>query len=389
MRRKFVIISLLAVLSVMCLHTAVLQCSATEADYRPWSGWWWPFREGGLVTGSDYNGHPAPLEKYDYVTSGTYSGPATQFGYGRYYDSGALPWEGMCFCWAGASILEKEPQHKGIYKGMTFYVGDKKGLLTSLYDTPIFYNHTINSPIDFHDILTNYIGCGRNPIIMDLGSAGEIWNHPVFKYALDYTTDGNIRHYTAFIWYITDQVHPDYVGSAAIQSVYKYYYVVEGGKITESGWEEGSISNHPKNAREPYGTLMWNTGLDYDEVIKIVNTDGDGYNDNNSFENAALLSVGIHSLILSTILVEDTNPYWENEIDYFKVAVKAGDILTIQAEAVDKSLGIILRTYNPERELIEETEISGLESRVQVIDAGIDGDYFIEISAPSGQSGEP
>jgi len=387
--KRYLIISLLAVVSVIGLQAGVLECFATEADYRPWSGWWWPFDKGGLVTGSDYNGHPAPLEKYDYVTSGVYFGPATKYGYRNYYEAGALSWQGMCFCWAAASILEKEPQHKGIYKGMAFYVGDKKGLLTAAYDSPIYYYHPINNPLDFHQILSQFVGPGITPVIMDLAFAGEIWNHPVFKYTSNYTLDGNTRHYETTIWYITDQVHPDYVGSAALQFTYHYYFVIEDGIITGSGWEYGSISNHPRNTCEPYGTHGWNTGLDYDEVIKIVTTDGDGYNDNNSFENAALLSIGQHSLILNTRLVEDTNPFWENEIDYFKVAVKAGDILTIQAEAVDKSLGIILRTYNPERELIEETEISGLESGVQVVDAEIDGNYFIEISAPSGQSGEP
>lgn len=387
--RKYLIISLLAVISVVTLKTGVFECFAAEADYRPWSGWWWPFRRGGLVNGSDYNGHPAPLEKYDYVTSGTYTGPATSYGTGHYYDTNALSWEGMCFCWAAASVLEEEPVHKGIYKGTRFYVGDKKGLLTVAYDCPIYYHYSIDSPIDFHQILSEYIGPGKIPLIMDLGSDDEIWNHPVFKYTSDYTLDGNTRHYATTIYYITDQVSPDYVGSAALQKTYYYYLVVQGEEIIESGWEYGSVTNHPKNAREPYGTHGLNTGIDFDEVMKIVATDGDDYTGNNSFEDAALLSTGHYSLILSTRLVEDSSPYWVNGSDYFKVDMKAGDILNIRAEAVDRYLGIILRTYNPERELIQETEVSGLGSGEQVVVAGITGEFFIEIAAPAEQTGEP
>ena len=91
---------LLIVLILLSLGRATpAECSVYEADYIPWSGWWWPFFEGGLVTGEGYNGRPAPLEKYDYVTSGTYYGPASQYGWANYYDEGALDWYGLCFAW--------------------------------------------------------------------------------------------------------------------------------------------------------------------------------------------------------------------------------------------------------------------------------------------------
>ena len=385
MRRHFLIF-LIVVLSIFFCQT-VVECSASEADYRPWSGWWWPFSKGGLVNGSDYNGHPAPLEKYDYVTSGTYHGPAVRYGNSRYYDKNALFWEGMCFCWAAASILEEEPSRKGIYNGVRFNVGDKKGLLTVAYDSPIYNHYPIDSPVDFHKVLSDFIGSQKTPVIMDLGSEDEIWNHPVFKYETNYTQDGNTRHYTTTIYYITDQVKPDYVGSGALSATYYYYFMVDRGEITASGWEYGSVTNHPKNAREPYGTHGWNTGIDFDEVMRIITTDGDAYRGNNSFENAAPLSSGHYSLILSTRWVEDTNPHEVTDSDYFKVALKTGDILHIRVESVDKSLGVILRSYNQERELIQETEISGLDSGEQVVPIDISGEFIIEIS-PAVQGGE-
>jgi hypothetical protein len=385
--RRHALIFFIVLLSVFFCQAAV-ECSASEADYRPWSGYWWPFSKGGLVNGSDYNGHPAPLEKYDYVTSGQYYGPAVRYGNSHYYDKNALPWEGMCFCWAAASILEEEPTHKGIYNGVRFNVGDKKGLLTVAYDSPLYYHYPTDSPVDFHKVLSDFIGSKKISIIMDLGSEDEIWNHPVFKYETNYTQDGNTRHYTTTIYYITDQVNPDYVGSGALSATYHYYFVVDGGEITASGWEYGSVTNHPKNAREPYSTHGWNTGIDFDEVMRIITTDGDAYKGNNSFEDAAPLSSGRYSLILSTRWVEDTNPHEVTDSDYFKVALKTDDILHIRVESVDKRLGVILRSYNQDRELIQETEIPGHGSGEQVIEAGTEGEYLLEI-APMGESGEP
>lgn len=390
--RKYLYIFLITLFLVFFSQAASVECFASEANYRPWSGYWWPFSKGGLVNGSDYNGHPAPLEKYDYVTSGTYYGPATSYGQAHYYDISALHWTGMCFCWAAASILEEEPAHKGIYNGTRFNVGDKKGLLTVAYDGVLYYTYSTNSPEDFHRVLSNFIGSQKTPVIMDLGSENEIWNHPVFKYDTSYTMNGNTMHYTTTIWYISDQVDSDYVGSASLSSTYYYYFVVDGGEITASGWEYGSVTNHPKNAREPYsylyGTHGRNTGIDFDEVMKIVTTDGDAYKGNNFFENAAPLSNGRYSLILSAIWVEDPSPRWVTYSDYFKVALKAGDVLHVRVESVDKSLGVILRSYTQERELIQETEISGLGSGEQVVEAGTEGEYILEI-APMGESGEP
>jgi hypothetical protein len=47
-----------------------------EASSRPWSGYWWPYTQGGLGTGLDYRGRPAPLEKYNLLTTGSTSGTA-------------------------------------------------------------------------------------------------------------------------------------------------------------------------------------------------------------------------------------------------------------------------------------------------------------------------
>ena len=351
--------------------TGELRSATYEADYVPWSGYWWPFYKGGLVTGRDYRGHPAPLEKYDYVTSGTYSGPATDYGMTNYYDEDALSWEGMCFYWAAAAILEEEPVHKGIFEETIFLVGDKKALLTVVYDGTLYNRYYFDRPEEFHEVLEDFIRYQKTPIIMDLGTEEEIWNYPVFKYDINYTQNGDIRHYTTRIYYVSDEVHPDYVGAKIHSETYYYYFVLDGeGNITESGWEGSSINRHPKNASEPFATECRNTGIDYEQIMRIVTTDDDRYEENDSFEGAVLISSGGYSLLAA-------------DSDYFKIELEIGDTLNIQVAAKGEE-DISLRTYNPEREFIEE--ISGIEE--QVIEADKTGEYFLEI-VPLEPSEEP
>ena len=360
---------LIIALCFFFFHTGELICATYEADYVPWSGYWWPFSKGGLVNGSDYNGHPAPLEKYDYVTSGACSGRATAYGLEHYYDSNAVSWAGMCFYWAAAAILEEEPVHKGIFEETTFLVGDKKALLTVLYDGTLYNRYYFNKPEDFHEVLEDFIRTQKTPIIMDLGTEGEIWNYPVFKYDMDYTQAANVRHYTTSIYYASDAVRPDYAGTFVYTSTHYYYFVLDGeGNITESGWEGSSINSHPKNASEPFATECRNTGIDYEQVMRIVTTDDDRYEKNDSFEDAASITSGAYSLLAA-------------DNDYFKVELEIGDTLNIQVAAEGD---ISLKTYNPDREFIEETPGSG----EQVIEADKTGEYFLEI-IPLDPSEEP
>jgi hypothetical protein len=275
----------------------------------------------------------------------------------------------MCFYWAAAAILEEEPVHKGIFEETTFLVGDKKALLTVLYDGTLYNRYYFNKPEDFHEVLEDFIRTQKTPIIMDLGTEGEIWNYPVFKYDVDYTQAANVRHYTTSIYYASDAVRPDYAGTFVYTSTHYYYFVLDGeGNITESGWEGSSINSHPKNASEPFATECRNTGIDYEQVMRIVTTDDDRYEKNDSFEDAASITSGAYSLLAA-------------DNDYFKVELEIGDTLNIQVAAEGD---ISLKIYNPDREFIEETPGSG----EQVIEADKTGEYFLEI-VPLDPSKEP
>ena len=366
----------LTLLTILLFQSAELICATYEADYTPWSGYWWPQVHGGLATGRDYRGHPAPLEKYDYVTSGIYDGPATRYALEHHYDRYAPLWGGLCFCWSAASVMEKEPIHKGVYKGTVFRVGDKKGLLTAAYIGTLFNRYSTDKPEDFHKILEEFIGSEKTPVIMDLGTDGESWNYPVFKYDINYTQEGNTRHYITTIYYAIDQVRPDYVGTWVSSDIFYYYFVLdENGNITESGWEYDTLP--PVNASEPFGTEPIVTGLDYELVREIAYTDDDPYKGNNSFENAAILSNGRYTLLAISS-------------DYFKAELRRGDTLNIRVAEeenvyVTDETGIYLRTYTPQCELIQET----LGSGDQTITAGDqEGMYFFEI-APVKAADEP
>ncbi|MDM8522745.1 PPC domain-containing protein [Desulfococcaceae bacterium HSG8] len=352
------------------IQTPEVKCATYEADDIPWSGYWWPKTQGGLVTGEDYRGHPAPLEKYDYVTTGTYEGPATQFGKERHYSPDAVPWEGLCFCWSAASILEEEPVHKSVYKGILFRIGDKKGLLTAAYYGALYNIHSTDTPAEFHEILEEFIAHQKIPVILDIGTDGESWNHPVFKYDTNYTRDGSTRHYTTMIYYADDHVEPDFIGTEVRTKIYHYYFVSdEDGNITEDGWENETTP--PVMAYEPFGTSPRNPDLDYDTVKEIVSSTDDPYEENNSLESASPLSAGTHTMI-------------GTDSDYFRVDLKRNDKVNIRAVS-ETGNDISLKTYTPEGILIQETA----DSEEQFISTeDTPGTYFFEI-IPINPSAEP
>lgn len=313
-------------LIVSFLWVCILAVSSTalgavyEAAFIPWSGYWWPFVEGGLVTGAGYRGHPAPLQKYDYVTSGTYYGPATSYGNSRYYDPNAPYWWGLCFAWAAASIMEEEPVHKGVYNGTVFRVGDKKALLTVLYDGTRYNAYHVRDPVEFQHVLETFIKGRNQPVVMDLGSEEEIWNFPVYRYEISYYTDPwDKRHYSTTIHFASDSVAPDYKGISPDSRTYHYWFKLQGSEIIESGWEGASVGNPPKVAYEPLYTIPRNDGIDPDTVREIVDSIDDAYETNNASGEAALLTSGRYDLLAL-------------DQDWFRVTLREGDVLRVMPQ---------------------------------------------------------
>lgn len=140
-----------------------------QASFVPWSGTWWPMKDGQLAKG--WNGHQtytynastktfkfnanvatnnlSPLAKYDkYVGNSPENGAAMLelMGDGDFmhhvfgdlkkqYDEDDVDysWWGHCNGWAAAAALEDEPVTSVEKNGIRFEVADLKGLLTESY----------------------------------------------------------------------------------------------------------------------------------------------------------------------------------------------------------------------------------------------------------------
>jgi len=336
---KYRVIGLLTVIAVLASFSAA-QGEIFEADYLPWSGYWWPYSSGTIVKG--FNGHLSPLEKYDLVTTGNKYGPARSYGMRYYYDPDAVSWGGMCYFWAAASILEPEPVHKGLYKDVIFDVGDKKALLTAAYDTTIYESYSVRKPEDFHQVLSEFIAHQKKPIIFDIGTDGEHWNFPVFKYETDYILEGSRRHYTTTIYYASDGVRPDYVGTLVKDTTYEYYFDLDGDQVVDSGWEGDSKGNEPLKAFEPFAPAPRNKKYSYAEVRKIVKTDDDGFENNDRFYDAAFLNTGSYDLLA----IDD---------DFFAMDLRAGDRPRIKAVSAFGD-ELKFRWYSPDLILLNEMD---------------------------------
>lgn len=363
-RVLFLVLSLLAI-SLPC--PAGLNAEIYEAAYVPWSGYWWPLADGSLVTGHGYRGYPAPLQKYDFFTTGTYWGPATAFGQSHFYNPEALAWEGMCFAWSAAAIMEDEPNLNGIYKGTRFRVGDKKGILTALYHRALYNQYGINSPLDFHQILEEFIRRQKTPIILNLGLRQEVWNYPVYKYETSSYQSGNTFHYTTRIYYASDSVDPDIVGISELISTYHYYFVVDDqGRIVLSDWEGESIGKSPVYASEPLGLADFDDGMNVDQVRAIVRIVDDEYEPNNSFEEAQALVTGSHHLLAL-------------DVDYFQISFAEGDRLEIVFQPDKTGASLVADLYDLNKQFI--ARISEYTRFSYTAEAS--GIYFLKISSSS------
>lgn len=357
---KRLILSVLACL----LITGTSHGDTYEADLIPWSGYWWSTLNGGLVTGMGYNGSPSPLQKYELAFGGTVWGPAVTYGREFYYNTDAVFWEGLCFNWAVASVMEPEPVKRGIYNDVLFNIGDKKGLLTVAYHGALYNQTQFEGPVDFHRALEEFIREQRKPVIMDLGSQElGIWYYPVFKYETAYQTDGNIRRYETTIYYADDSVEPDFIGTQVRSSTYFYYFVTNGaGEITDSGWDEVSKDNPPLNATEAYGTEPKNPGIEYNRVVTIAQADDDIYEENDSFQQASPISNGSYD-----ILAIDS--------DFFSLDMNAGDSLDIAIrEEIANTISITV--FDPENNIAGE----GVGSLASPAEATSSGRYFIQLA---------
>ena len=354
---KFKIKIIYFILALLLSPIPFSWCEVYQTTHVPWSGYWWPFNRGGLVTGSDYNGEPSPVCKYDYATQGRYLGDGYYYGLNYFYKKNALSWEGLCFSWAASSALEEEPEDIGAYGNEVFYVGDKKALLTAAYHKVLYMSYSVQTPDLFHEILYTFIANEQEIVVIDLHTGGEVWNFPIFKFETNYETDGDTRHYTTTVFYPLNNVAPDFVGSIIDSKTYYYYFTLgSNGEIVECGWEKDSYEDYPVKAYQLFSASSENNDIKLDIVKKIVASTDDSFEPNDSGESAKSVSNGTYRLICQ-------------DNDFYKIDLEKGDGATVEFNC-DEEYSLNFDLYNPAGEIVMQGTVPGKISLDESVERG-------------------
>ncbi len=313
--------SAIIILSVTPMLSPVFPAETYEAESVPWSGYWWPYTMGGLATGYDYRGNPAPLEKYELLTTGYTPGNLVSWYKDRYYDPDVPGWYGLCAYWGWASSYENYEILPSSEDNIVFRVGDKKGLLTLAHNDDIIEQDIAFTPDVFHYWLLLYIRDQKKAFVADLEEIEEIWSYPVFRYEMDTTETAYGESVRVTIWYSNDFVHPDYMGADIKTKNYTYDLYINGGAITGGDWTGFSIYDHPMRLTIPITANTDSPYLDYDEVLRIAKSRDDFLE--KSGETVALIP-GRYNLVLL-------------DPDKYSINCLREDVLRVQVEKQDGS----------------------------------------------------
>ena len=282
------------------------QVEQGTATTTPWSGWWWPSQTGHQVLG--YRGESGPLIKQDEVT-GRHA-TTWEESHTYHFDPAGADWWGHCHAWAASSVLEPEPRHDVFLGGLTFHVGDIKGLLAEAHyaDHASFYGQRVNGNPgdDFEDmypflvwqVLRQYVGQNKMPIIFDLNPGVQVWSYPAYQYQISYQPIDGATYQSALaaalplekrysaatspyatgfyqgqlsIWVATFEVHPDNVGTTTEQHHYTFVFQAQGNQLVANSdhWTGASVQDHPDFAYYPTERVQENTELDYNLASQL------------------------------------------------------------------------------------------------------------------------
>lgn len=306
---------------------SVVQAETYEAEHISWSGYWWPFTNGGLSTGQGYRGHPAPLEKYELLVNNRINGPAIDWYEDNYYSKEAVSWGGLCPSWARASAYETYEILPSSVDNIVFRVGDKKGLLTLCHDDDFYIMGFGNNPKEFHLWLLQYIKDEKRAFTADLATGEEVWYYPIYRYEMQ-TTGGRTRQsVNVKIYYAADDVHPDYIGTKEMIRQYTYTLDLNStGDVIGGEWTGSSVSNYPEIMKIPVSAKAKCPYLDCDEIRRIAQTRDDFLEiEDNAPQN---IDPGTYHLVLldSDEYILNGSPGDEFNIEIFKEDGSSEDI---------------------------------------------------------------
>jgi len=319
---------------IFFLFVSLISFSDTETAevQKPWNGYWWPIKEGALFNGENYRQEPSTLFKYDKAFD--LFGNSYKWEQKNHFEPDGPSWFGHCNGWACASILSTEPSGTFAMNNIIFYTGDIKGLLTMYYQsgTGTLYGDRYMGegddlsdmdPLLFQTKIQEYIRDNHIAILMDNDPGVEIWTYPIYKYALTWNDEGNIRHVTATVFYPTDFVQPDFVGSTIHSDIYTYDLTLSNGQPISGEWTGDSIDKHPDflwypDIVEYHGTN--NPYISLENIQTILDSDyninkDDSFEDNNNIDDSVEL---------------DTNEIGRSlDKDYFNFSVEPGENFTV------------------------------------------------------------
>jgi hypothetical protein len=224
-----------------------------SATTLPWRAFWFPQKSGRL-----HNGNFSPMAKYDrFVSKRIGLSPEAQRWEKRVHPPRSYNWAGHCNGWSAASILRPEPVEPitDPFTGVTFTVSDQKGLWEEVDYCPkiAFFGFRNNGggndgdirAIDFHKVVTYYIGRLRKPVIMDLMSNNPVENRVVSAYEMTVSRvrERVYRVATTLIIHSYDAKPNDNIGPAGtFKRTYTYLLETdERDRAVRGKW----LSSHP------------------------------------------------------------------------------------------------------------------------------------------------
>lgn len=263
--------------------------SSGNAAKYPWSGWWWP--ASNQASGPRMFDPDGPLSKYDrFVSSlGKPNPRTTDWERSEIFFAG-LNWAGHCNGWAAAALLEPEPSAPRVVNGVTFTVGDQKGLLSSYHfaDSALWGvgGDQDLGPADFHRTLTSWLSTERKGMVFTFRLVGEeVWSYPAYKYESIMGPDAlrpNVWRVRTVVWLMDNNVPVNFVGGQAWPSdegkVFEYALFGEPGSFDGGEWGPEADARfgrpfmlwYPDPTRRNVGRQLASPELDYDNIERIL-----------------------------------------------------------------------------------------------------------------------
>jgi len=190
-----------------------------EAARTPWSGWWWPSNQ---ALGRTMFAVGGPLDKYDqYIGRALSYNPGTRAWEQRENNFPGSGWAGHCNGWAAAALLEPEPTAPRTELGITFGVGDQKGLLSYYHFADAarwsFGAGGTTPPEEFQRVLLYWLGAdpAKGFVLTYEMGGGEVWSYPVYRFDSSWQADPTVPYrwrVKTTLWMAEMEVPPDFVG---------------------------------------------------------------------------------------------------------------------------------------------------------------------------------